>query len=106
MAENNNATNSRVEMGQVEVVSQADEQCLVRVTLTLAGRSEQVEARGASKDDGALMLIGQSVRQGLKALLPRPLDFQIDYIKKVESKTSAPTSMVSLLRLREAGKEN
>ncbi|MBI4851854.1 MAG: tetratricopeptide repeat protein [Acidobacteria bacterium] len=95
---------NKVELQKIELHYINDQEVRIEVALSLNNRTEEVERISQNNDEAILINITLATLDVIRLLIPRPLECQIDYIKKVEAKPSPKVQ--SLLRLKESGKEN
>lgn len=95
---------NKIELQRVEVHQINNREIRVEVVLSLNNRTEEVERISQNTDEAIFTAIGLATLDAIRILVPRPLECQIDYVKKMEGKPAIV--MQSLLRIRESGKES
>lgn len=94
---------NRVELQKVEVHEINDSQTRIELALSLNNRIEEIEKITQNSEENILTSIGLATLEAIRILIPRPLECQIDYVKRVDKKPT--TTVQCLLRLKESGKE-
>lgn len=94
---------NKVKLQKLELHEINEKEVRIEVALSLNNRTEEIERVSQNSDEAIFIALGLATIDLIRLLIPRPLDCQIDYIKKRDVKP-LPT-IQSLLRLNEHGKE-
>lgn len=100
----NNITR-QLEIKNVELYDTEEKLKRVEVFLSLDGKTSHTEQVGEANEAVILISVAKATIQGINALMPRALDTQIQYIKRVTNRLDLPASVNCLIRVRESGKD-